>query len=115
MDYPLRSLRHSQADDDLHRPDASQHVFDAPGLRTPVTDREGAEINMSSSRAPSSQEAPLESQNPPAASGQNVPAAAVNAALEHREPDDNPAVWLDQDFQDEEDIRPFDERLTVND
>ena len=80
-----------------------------------MTDREGYGVGTTSSRASSSQAAPSGSEYQPNTTGQNVPAAVVDAAQQHREEDDNPAVWLDQDYEDEENVRAYDEGLAEDD
>ena len=43
--------------------------------------------------------------------GQQILQVEVNAACENRETEDNPAAWLEEDFEDDDDNLPFDAGL----
>lgn len=78
-DKAPRSWRHSQEDDDIHRPDAAEHVFDAAGLRNPLTSRFTQQGECSAGREPYSHAAEVAPDEVRELSGQNVPEVEMNA------------------------------------
>lgn len=106
-----RSKRHSTEDDDALRPDAAQHVFDAPGLSTPLTRRERQAQRDSSGMASTSRQTDPRGQNMTEPEGENVPIAEVIAANINRESDEDPAGWLDDELVDDDDNLPYEDGL----
>ena len=102
-----RSKRHSQEDDDVFRPESAEHVFDAAGLATPLTCGLRQRYQNPESADPSRTNDMSEDEGEIA--GENVPDSEVRAAT--RESDDDDLVWLEQDYDEDEENPPTDEAL----
>lgn len=112
VEKPPRSKRHSQEDDDAQRPEGAEHMFDASGLAIPMThglrpDRE----NAGDFAGPSRTGVMNDGENV-SLGGENVPEAEVRAAT--REPENDVAVWLEVDYEEDEDNIAFNDGA-VND
>ncbi|KAG0596932.1 hypothetical protein M758_UG296900 [Ceratodon purpureus] len=102
-----QSRRMSQEDDDVHRPDAAEHVLDARGLATPVTDDYKDIREPSSSRGPRRRAAEMYFEETGKYDGENVAKAELHAASMNREADNDEVGWLEEDFEDDDDNLPF--------
>ena len=104
-----RSKRHTQEDDDLQRPESAEHVFDAPGLANPLTHGLQNPCTWSGNRANNSDTGETSEEGDINAAGQNVPEAEVRAVAQQREPDNDFAVWLEEDYDEDEEDLPYDD------
>ena len=109
-----RSKRHSQEDDDEQRPDAAEHVFNAPGLHIPLTRVDTAPGVGSAAGASTSRGTNYEAACDGDSGGENVAEAEVRAASEDIEAPDDPVGWVDEDYEDEDDNLPMPVGITEN-
>ena len=72
-----RSRRHSEEDDDIYRPYAGEHIFDAPGLTNPLTGKGRQTRDLSTSWRVNSQIFGLETSSARNYVGEQVPVAEV--------------------------------------
>ena len=88
-------------------------MFDTPGLRNPITSGMRGQTDNAPQEASSSQGPQQGRRERSQNVGQNVAESEVAAATLHREPDNNPAVWLEEDFEDDDDNLPYDAGLAA--
>ena len=113
VEKPPRSKRHAQEDDDVQRPDAAEHMFDAPSLAVPLTNdfqrrprapRDGR--GVSPIREANSEH---ETEGVP---GQNVTEEDVPAANPRGEDENDYSAWLEEGFDDEDETLPYGDTRT---